>query len=186
MKRIGLVLAVLVILSGCTGKREEMDRMMQLRATLLGCEECSFQVQITADYGDCTNTFGVSCLGKSDGSMTFCVTQPESISGITGSFTGGKGELTFDDAALAFPLLADGQITPVASPWVFFKTLLGGYLTACTQEGEYLHLTIDDSFEENALQLEIWLTQEDQPVQGEIMFDGRRIVTMEIENFEIR
>lgn len=186
MKRIVAVLALLAILGGCTGKRDEMDRMMQLRATLLACESCIFDAVITADYGDAIHTFKLSCEGKSDGSLTFFVVEPESIAGITGVFSGREGKLTFDDAALHFPLLADDQITPVSGPWIFLKTLLGGYLTACGQEGEYLHLTIDDSYEEDALQLDIWLTGEDQPVRAEILYDGRRIVTMEIENFQIR
>ena len=110
---------------------------------------------------------------------------PETIEGITGRFKGKEGALTFDDTALAFPLLVDGQVTPVSGPWIFLKTLLGGYLTACGQEEEYLHLTIDDSYEEDALQLEVWLNGSDVPVQAEIVYDGRRILTMKIENFLI-
>ena len=66
------------------------------------------------------------------------------------------------------------------------KTLLGGYLTAANEEGELLHLTINDSYEEDALQMEIWLNAEDLPVCGEIFYEGRRIVTMTAENFQIR
>ena len=52
MKRITALIIVLVMLSGCTGKREEMDRVMGLRAELLGSEGCSFTAHLTADYGD--------------------------------------------------------------------------------------------------------------------------------------
>ena len=86
---------------------------------------------------------------------------------------------------MSFPLLADDQVTPVSGPWILLKTLLGGYLTACTLEEELLRLTINDSYEEDALQLEIWLSSEDVPIQAEILYDGRRIVTMQIENFRI-
>ena len=176
----------LVILTGCTGKRDEMDRAMNLRATLLGSEGCSFTAQICADYADAIQEFTLYCEGTNEGNLGFRVESPESISGITGRFQGGKGELTFEDAALAFPLLADGQVTPVSGPWILLKTLLGGYLTACTEEEELLRLTIYDSYEEDALQMEIWLNTENLPVQAEIIYDGRRILTMEIENFQIR
>jgi hypothetical protein len=63
--------------------------------------------------------------------------------------------------------------------------MLGGYLTACTMEEDLLHLTINDSYEEDALQMEIWLNPEDAPIQAEIIYEGRRIVTMKIENFQI-
>ena len=186
MKKLAAVLIALVILTGCTGKRDEMDRAMTLRATLLGSEGCSFTAHLTADYGDSVHEFSLYCEGTNDGNLGFRVEAPETISGITGRFRGEAGELVFDDAALAFPLLADGQVTPVSGPWIFLKTLLGGYLTACGQEEENLHLTIHDSYEEDALQLEIWLDEDDVPVQAEIVYGGRRILTMQIENFQIR
>ena len=175
----------LVILTGCTGKREEMDRIMTLRAKLLGSEGCTFTAQITADYGDMLHEFTLFCEGNNDGDLGFRVEKPDTIAGITGRFLGNEGFLTFDDVALSFPLLADDQITPVSGPWILLKTMLGGYLTACTMEEELLHLTIHDSYEEDALQMEIWLNPEDQPIQAEFIYDGRRIVTMKIENFQI-
>jgi len=176
----------LVFLSGCSGKDEQMDRCMALRADLLACESCIFDALVTADYGDVLQSFSVRCEGSSNGSLGFEVMNPETIAGITGRFANGKGELTFDDAALSFPLLADDQITPVSAPWILLNTLLGGYLTACTMEEDLLHLTIHDSYEDDALQLEIWLDGEDAPVQAEMIYCGRRIITMEVENFRIQ
>ena len=186
MKRVAAVLLALVIFSGCTGKGAEMARCMTLRADLLACEMCSFDAKITADYGDAVQTFSLRCEGRSDGNLGFEVLEPETIAGITGRFTPGKGELTFDEVALSFPLLADDQVTPVSAPWILLKTLLGGYLTACTMEDDLLRLTINDSYEEDALQMEIWLDGENRPVQAEIVYDDRRIITMEVESFQIR
>ena len=186
MKKLAALMITLVVLTGCTGKRAEMDRAMNLRATLLGSEGCSFTAHIAADYGDAIQAFSLYCEGTNEGNLGFRVERPESISGITGRFRGDKGELTFDDVVLTFPLLADGQVTPVSGPWILLKTLLGGYLTACTVEEELLRLTIHDSYEEDALQMEIWLSEENLPVQAEILYGGRRILTMGIENFQIR
>ena len=176
----------LVLLTGCTGKREELDRAMELRADLLGCLECSFDVTITADYGDEVHMFAMNCQTGGRGDVRFTVTQPESIAGITGEISSGEGKLTFDDTALYFPLLADEQVTPISGPWILMKTLLGGYLTAANEEDDLLHLTIHDSYEEDALQMEIWLNSENRPVSAEILYDGRRIVTMSVENFQFR
>lgn len=174
------------MLTGCSGKRESIDRAMGLRARLLGCLGCSFDVDITADYGDELYTFSMSCTGDNGGNVNFTVTQPQSIQGITGKISAQGGELTFDDTALAFELLADGQVTPVSGPWLLMKTLLGGYLTDCVQEQELLRLDIDDSYEDDALHLDIWLDPQDLPVRAEINYDGRRIVTMEVKNFTIQ
>lgn len=186
MKKWTALLLAVVLLTGCTGKRDELDRVMALRAKLLGCESCEFTAAITADYGDELNRFTLTCRGDNDGNLNFTVAEPETIAGITGNISGGEGNLTFDDAALQFPLMADDQVTPVSGPWLFLKTLLGGYLTSCGQEGETLRVTINDSYEDDALQLDIWLNGEDIPIRAEIMYDGRRIVTMDIEDFQIR
>lgn len=184
-KLLALVLAALV-LAGCTGKRDELDRCMKLRADLLACEVCSFDATVTADYGDAVQSFQLRCEGRSDGTLGFEVLQPESIAGITGRFSSGKGELVFDDVALQFPLLADEQVTPVSAPWILLKSLLGGYLTGCTMEEELLRLSVDDSYEEDALGLDVWLDAEDRPVQAEIQYDGRRILTIQVEGFQIQ
>ena len=57
MKKLMALLMTLVLLTGCTGKREEMDRVMGLRAELLGSEGCSFTAHLTADYGDEVHEF---------------------------------------------------------------------------------------------------------------------------------
>ena len=158
---------------------------MELRAKLLGCGQCSFDATVTADYGDELYTFGMHCTADSTGDLEFRVTLPETIAGITGKFTGEKGLLTFDDFALEFPRLTDDQITPISGGWILMKTLLGGYLTSCGMDGAELRVTIHDSYQEDALTMDIWLNDENIPIRGEILYDGRRIVTMDIENFSI-
>ena len=185
VKKLSVLLIVLLFLGGCSGKQEELERAMNLRAKLLA-SECSFDAKITADYGDKLYVFAMTCQGDSRGNLTFTVTEPESIAGITGIISQDGGKLTFDDTALAFPLMADDQLTPVSAPWIFLKTLRGGYLTSANTEEELLHLTIDDSYEEDALQLDIWLDGQNHPVQADILYDGRRILTVQVNNFTLQ
>ena len=185
MKKLAALVLVLMMFTGCSGKQEELERAMTLRAKLLA-SECSFDAKITADYGDKLYVFAMSCQGDSRGNLTFTVTEPESIAGITGVISQDGGKLTFDDTALAFPLMADDQLTPVSAPWIFLKALRGGYLTSANTEEELLHLTIDDSYEEDALQLDIWLDVQNHPVQADILYDGRRILTVQVSNFTLQ
>ena len=185
VKKLSVLLIVLLFLGGCSGKQEELERAMTLRAKLLA-SECSFDAKITADYGDKLYVFAMTCQGDSRGNLTFTVTEPESIAGITGIISQDGGRLTFDNTALAFPLMADDQLTPVSAPWIFLKTLRGGYLTSANMEEELLHLTIDDSYEEDALQLDIWLDGQNLPVQSDILYDGRRILTVQVSNFTLQ
>lgn len=182
--KIAVAAVLILLLCGCSGKNDELDRAMALRAQLLG-HDCSFDADITADYGDSLYTFSVYCEGDNLGDLGFEIQAPETIAGITGQVSAKGGKLTFDDAALTFPLLADGQVTPVSAPWLVLKTLQGGYITSAGMEEDQLRLTINDSYEENALQLDIWLDGEDMPSRAEILYDGRRILTVSISNFQI-
>ena len=186
MKKLAALMLICLTLTGCTKTRNMLDKAMTLRAELLACQRCTFDAAITADYGDKVHAFGMHCVGDNDGTLEFTVTAPESIAGITGTISHEEGRLTFDDKGVAFSLLADGQVSPVSGPWILMKTLLGGYITGCNEEGELLHLMINDSYADDALELEIWLDGDSCPIQAEIGYDGRRILTMEIENFQIQ
>ena len=126
----------------------------------------------------------MDCTGDNQGNLKFSVTEPESISGITGSASEAGGALTFDDVALHFHLMAQDALSPVSAPWIFLKTLRSGYIVSACYEEELLHLSIDDSFEDDALRLDIWL-EGDRPIRGEILHDGMRILTLTIGNFQI-
>lgn len=183
MKIVAVVL-VLLLLTGCGGENGELDRAMALRAKML-TSSVSFDAEITADYGSEIHTFSVYCEGDSQGNLGFKVTAPETIADITGRIDGGEGKLTFRDTVLAFPLLAEDQLSPVSAPWVFYTALRGGYLTSAGMEDDLLRLTIDDSYEEDALTADIWLDANDSPVRAEILYDGRRILTLVIKNFQL-
>lgn len=185
MKRWLGLLFVLLMLCGCSGKNAELDRTMWLRAQLLG-QSCSFDADITADYGDKLYEFSLRCQGDPQGNLGFQVLQPDTIRDITGQFSNRTGKLTFDDVALEFPLLADDQVTPVSAPWLLLKTLQGGYLTSAGMEDDLLRLTINETYEDDALQLDIWLNEENLPVRGDILYAGRRILTLTIKDFRIQ
>lgn len=184
MKRIGAIFIVLILLTGCSSGESEINRAMELRAKLLR-SDCSFTAEITADYGDKVYTFTLACSGNAQGDLGFTVVKPETISGITGTFTGEEGYLTFGEGALQFDRMADGQVTPVSAPWILLKTMQSGYLTSAGMDGEWLRVAIDDSYEDDALRLDIWLDSENIPVQAEICYDGRRILSLNVTDFQI-
>lgn len=185
MRKLGVLVLICMFLVGCDGTSTEIERGMALRSRILQSSKCSFDAEITADYGDKVHIFSVSCEADQKGDIRFRVSEPESIAGITGTINGDGGHLTFDDTALHFDLLADEQLSPVSAPWILMKTLRSGHLTsACTEDGR-IRLTIDDSYDEDALNLDIWLDQQDLPERGEILYDGRRILSLAVKNFAI-
>ena len=156
---------------------------MSLRTKLLG-SGCQFEASVTADYGDKTYSFEMACRVDKAGNLQFEVLQPDTISGITGSIADSGGKLTFDDSALAFPLQADGLLSPVSGPWVLLKALRGGYVRHCGMEEGLLRVRVDDSYDEDALTLDIWLDG-GVPVRGDIYEENRRILVIEVKSFTI-
>jgi hypothetical protein len=185
MKRLLAVLMLVFVLSGCKGSSDPLNQAMVLRKNILAGNGCSFAATITADYTDVVYTFSMNCVSDKDGKLAFTVTQPESIAGITGSLSPEGGKLTFDGNALAFPVLADGELTPVSGPYVFLKALRGGYINACGEDGTLTRVSVDDSYEQDALRLDVWLDEKGQPVQADIFRQGRRVLSLQVSEFEI-
>lgn len=183
MKLFCAVLIGLVLFSGCSKTPEEVNQGLALRSALLQAQGCRFSADIAADYGDTLHMFSMDCQADQDGSLTFQVTAPESICGITGEVEEERGRLTFDGKGLYFSLLADGQLSPVSAPWILMRTLRSGYLRSAGREGDLLHLTMEDGYEDRALTLDIWV--DEMPVRAEILFDGMRILTMDVKDFQI-
>ena len=127
----------------------------------------------------------MECKGDAEGTVNFTVSEPDTISGITGKLSGDGGRLIFDDTALHFPLLAEEQLSPVSAPWVLIHTLRSGNMVSAGEEEERTWLSIDDSYESDALRLDIRLNETGMPEFAEILYDGRRILSVAVANFEI-
>ena len=186
MKHSKILLCLLFLLSGCSGSKDTMDTAMRLRAELLGATELRFRCSVIADYGDQIHTFKMDCFGNERGDIQFTVAEPESISGITGLIEEKGGKFTFDDKVLFFPLLVDNQLSPVCAPWIFLKALQSGYIRSVGKEDNFLRLTVDDTYADETLQMDVWITEEKSPVRADILYDGKRLLSLEIENFHIQ
>ena len=184
MKRLFGVLVSVLFLFGCSGKTD-MEKGMSLRADLLSGNGCEFETTVTADYGKELYAFSLSCKADHAGNLSFTITEPESISGITGVLDAVGGKLTFDAQALAFPVLADGQISPVSAPWFFVTALRSGYLKACEENEDGLHMIINDSYAQEAIQIDIYTDPGGIPNRAEFLWQGRRILTLAVENFTV-
>lgn len=170
---------------GCSAVHHEMNDVISLRQSMLQGNSCEFSATITADYGDNIYNFVMKCTTDPDCNMRFEVVSPDTISGITGVITQSDGKLTFDEHELLFATVADGQLTPVTAPWVFMNALRSGYIRGCGKDGDGIHIQIDDSYADNAMQLEIWTDNACVPVRCEILWDGRRILSIDVADFKI-
>ena len=185
MKRLFIVFMVLSILEGCGFGQEALDSALLFRKKLLLAEKCDIVCEISADYGDEIHTFTLACMTDRDGDVMFSVLEPESISEISGRISTLGGSLTFDDAVLGFPLLVDNTLSPVSAPWILINSLRNGYMVSCGKETDGMRLCVNDSYEDDALVLDVWFDMYMTPRYAEIFWRGRRILTINIEKFEM-
>ena len=182
MKHIIILLTLLCIcMCGCQKGTDPMDQALSLRSAVLQSEKCTFSLEITADYGSMTYDFSMDCVADNKGNVTFVVTAPMTIAGITGRITEEGGCVTFDSTSLYIPMLTDDLITPVSAPWLLIRTIRGGCITSCSDG----RLTIDDSFAEDALKLDIFLGQDNLPESVDIYWKNRRILALSVISFVI-
>ena len=180
-----LIFPVLMLLFGCVKNSGEIGGAIAMRQKLLSANGCAFKATVNADYGDKIFSFTMQCEADKVGDVTFSVVAPDEIAGISGKITEIGGHLTFDDKALAFAPIADGQVTPVTAPWLLVKTLRSGYISSCGKDGDHIYMQIDDSYAQQALHLDIWTDKSFEPIRGEILWMGKRILTILVEDFEI-
>ena len=143
----------------------------------------AFDAEITADYGDTQLSFVLHTQVDKDGNVVFSVLEPQSIAGITGTVSQSGGKLTFDDKAVAFHLLAEGQLSPICGPWIMVKALRGGYLSSCCAEEDLFHLSVDDSYEAESMGVEVWFDENGCIAYAEVYWQGRMLLSMKVENF---
>ena len=185
MRRILTICTVISLLCGCNSASKIDDVAMSLRESILSSNGVSFCATITADYEDVLYTFELECVEDQQGNVSFTVKEPNSISGITGLISENQYALSFDDKILAFPPLADDQLTPVIAPYLFMNGLRGGYISACAREGDGYSVVVDDTFQETPLQLYIVMNSNGIPYYAEIIYANLRILSLDIENFAI-
>ena len=173
---------LLIFLLGCSAQDPAMEAALELRSRCLGASQVRFRAQIHADYITRIESFTLECTQNADGTLAFRVLSPDEIEGIGGTVSGTERTVKFDDTVLAFPLLAEGRLSPLSGPWVLMQAIRSGNILAAGQEGELIHLTIDDSYADNALTVDLWV--EDGLVrEAEIAWEGRRCLTMTVEDF---
>lgn len=176
---------MVLLLSGCSTDSSGLNSGTALRSKLLQASECSFTAEITADYDDRSFLFTADCATDNSGDLSFTLTAPTTISGISGRLTGEAGQLVFDDMTLDFPLSAEDLPSPLSAPWIFMNALRSGFLSSVCIDDSKLRLCIDDTYAGEDIRLDVWLDSAYLPCRAEILHDGIRFLTLNVTKFVI-
>ena len=134
-----------------------MHTAMELRTKLLE-RGGSFTAEIEAHLDDGTAEFTVRCLCAPDGSVTLEVREPESIAGITATVESGAENARFDDVALDFGLMADGQLAPMAIPELLFRAWTQEYIREAGVDEDRINAVYLSGWGDRELTVEQWLS----------------------------
>lgn len=185
--RVAAVLMILLCLLSACGSKESayLQAPMDFRAQLLQAGACTFQADITADYGENVYEFTVDCNCAADGTANVTVLEPQSIAGITAQTSEGGDELFFDGMAVAFDPLAGGNAAPVCAPSLTVDAWTNAYICAAGREGEWLRVTYERGYEAEQLTVDCWFDEKNVPICAEICYNSQTVLKIEISQFSL-
>ena len=161
-----------------------MQSAMDLRTALLE-QGCSFTAEVQAHLPDGTAEFTLQCACAPDGTTTLEVSAPDTISGIRATVQPDGESASFDDVALDFGLLAEGQVAPMVLPQLLYSCWTGGYIREAGKDEDFLSAIYLDGYGDRELAVEQWFTLEGVPTAADYWFGVDNIASVTISNFTL-
>ncbi len=184
LKLAAVLMILLCLLSACGSKETaSLQAPMDFRSQLLQAGACTFRAEITADYEDAVYDFSVDCECTMDGTATVTVFEPQSIAGITAQIKDGGNELVFDEMAVAFEPLADGNAAPVCAPALTVDAWANAYISAVGSEGEWLRVTYERGYGSEQMIVDCWFDEKNVPICAEICYNNQTVLKLDISQF---
>lgn len=175
-----------MFLSACSAKRPAQPPLT-FRTALLQSGGCSFTTAITADYGESAASFTLDCVFSPETGASVTVTEPESIAGIQAQVKDTAASVSYDGMQLGLGSLANGNLAPLAAPYVLGQCWAGEYIDATGTEDGLLRTTYRMGYEEKELVVDTWFSQEPlAPVRAELSFEGRMVLRADISAFSMK
>ena len=201
-KKLALLLCAFpILLSACSAK-SPAQLPLTFRTALLQSGGCSFtaaitvsssistssgSAAITADYGETAASFTLDCAFSPETGASVTVTEPESIAGIQAQVKDTAASVSDDGMQLGLGSLANGNLAPLAAPYVLGQCWAGEYIDSTGTEDGLLRTTYRMGYEEKELVVDTWFSQEPlTPVRAEISFEGRMVLRTDISAFSVR
>lgn len=163
------------------------SRPLTFRTALLQSGGCSFSAAITADYGESDASFTLDCVFSPETGASVTVTEPESIAGIQAQVKDTAASVSYDGMQLGLGSLANGNLAPLAAPYVLGQCWAGEYIDATGTEDGLLRTTYRMGYEEKELVVDTWFSQEPfTPVRAELSYEGRMVLRADISAFSMK
>lgn len=181
MRRVLCVLLLCLLCTACSAEAE-LSTAVEFRSKLVSSGGAEFSAEVFADFGETVQTFCMDCQCDEVGNLTFTVTSPETLSGITGTVTDSGGKITYDGMAMDFGLLANGNVIPAAAPAIVCDCWIDGYISSAGEDGDGFRVTYEKDFDEKSLTVDTWF-EKNIPICAEVCYNNIRILSITIQDF---
>ena len=181
-----ITLMGILCMSGCEKEGDVMQNALDFRASVLNAAVCTYEGNITANYGDRMYTCTAQCqYSPSELTAVMTLTAPESISGIVATTTSDSGVVEFEDVAVEFGELGNGNVAPMELSQLVGDAWTKGWIESVSQEGEDWLYTYRLGYDEEELVIYTRLTPQKIPYAVEIYENDTCILEVDIGDFSI-
>lgn len=188
MKRtIWIALLFCVILSACSSGRTDisMQSAVNFRTALMEAAGCSYQAQVTADYGERIYEFNLLCEYVPDAEARVTVISPEMISGISATISSDGAKIEFDGAELDFGVMANGNVAPMSLPWIMGRAWSSEYIRSVGIDDAFILVSYLMGYGDDEILVETWFADDRTPVRCDISYAGMRCISASISDFKL-
>lgn len=182
----------LFLLAGCAGGEggeptgEELALAIQTEFAQMTA--CTCRAGIHADYGDKVFDCVVDVTYDAAAGAELTLVEPELARGVTARIARGETSLRYGTFSLDVgPLTGDG-LSPVGAVPALWGQIARGYIAGAELEEGALTVTYRQGDDPPGVGLESEVTfdaQSHAPLLGELYYDGARVVTVEVSDFQM-
>lgn len=173
----------MLILTACRAPDGAMQQALRLRTELLQAGGCRYAADVSVHYDDVRFDFSLDCVCRSDGAAQMTVRAPQTLAGIAAELEADSARVEFEDTAVAFGLMADGNLAPMQLPQLLVQALCADYIEAAGRDGEGLRVTYLHGYDDAELTVDVWLSAALVPETAEVSYQGQMLASMTITDF---
>ena len=182
--RTAVPMMLLLLLCACGAANTGAQTPIRLRTALNESGGCSFQLNLTADYGEYIRTFALACQGDVGGKTRLTVMEPELAHGITATVQGEDAQVSYEDTILAVEDFASRRISPMSAPFLLLRAWSEGYIQSTGMDGnlEQVHYLLGYGAQE--LEIVTWFA-DSLPLRAEVSDGTGVLISCEITDFNL-
>ena len=180
----------LLFLAGCAGRGggtgEELAQSIQAEYSQFTAVTC--RVDLRAEYDERVFDCTLDVAWDNATGATLTIVEPELAKGVTARIANGEASLQYGDFSLETGPLTWEGLSPMETVPALWGQITGGYIAGTSLTEGLLEVTYRPGDDPPGTGLEAVVTfdtESGKPTVGELFWDGSRVVTVEVQAFEM-